>query len=353
MNQFKKMALLALYPIYRAIRVLSLRSGLTVLTYHRVSERADLDDPLKVSAGAFDCQMRYLRDVYRLISPLELAEIIRTRARVPERSCLITFDDGWRDNFDIAYPILRKHEIPALIFLTTGFVGTNRSFWHEELRRILLGAECEIDRKWAGASTCNLPPGVGRGVKGILAAQPSARPELINDLVVEMKKFSGIENEKLVESLGVSLGARTSQERVMLSWDEICSMHANGITFGSHTVSHELLDRLAPQLVEAEVVESKRSIESIVGRAVDFISYPNGNFDEQTIDITRKAGYVGAFTCISGKNDSVDSPFAIRRAHIRESSCVGFDGNYSDRFFSIELSGLRGFVNSIRPHADY
>ena len=108
--------------------------GLLILTYHRISEDVVADDPLQVSAATFARQMAFVKHHLHVISGEELAACVARRMPVPGRSCLITFDDGWADNYSRALPVLTGHGLPAVVFLSTDFVGTARVFWHENLR---------------------------------------------------------------------------------------------------------------------------------------------------------------------------------------------------------------------------
>lgn len=347
----KKVALVALYCL---LSWLLRRRGLTVLTYHRVSRLPDLDDSLKVSANALDHQMRFLRDNYSVLSPTDVSNVIRSRGKFPAKSCLVTFDDGWKDNFDHAFPILKKYDIPALIFLSTGLIGTSRVFWHEQISEVL--AQIPNGKKVGlleGLAKRFSRPLIDRVVEVVLA-DDSRKGVLIHELVIALKRFDVEHNEALAAALRQTFEVNLREsDHAMLSWDEIAEMAQNGIHFGSHTVSHELLDRLSDDQAQNELVESKRCIEEKVGCPVEFLSYPNGNFTQKTIELAQGAGYVGAFTCVGGKNVDSLSPYELRRLHIRESSSLGFTRKFSDLFFAIDLSGLRNTLNRLRPTNHY
>ena len=119
-----------------------LRSQSIVLTYHRVidKQRTPLTNShpgIIVSDDVFEMHMRTLRHRFNPISLQELQTHLETRTVLPERSCLVTFDDGWLDNYEIAFPILQKYGIPAVIFLPVSYISGDSMFWQEEIRMLL------------------------------------------------------------------------------------------------------------------------------------------------------------------------------------------------------------------------
>ena len=111
--------------------------GLIVVTYHRISTSVERGDPLKISLDTFEKQMAHIRRRYRVVSGSAVAEWIAQGRSPPSRSCLVTFDDGWGDNYGQAFSVLRAYDIPALIFLSTDFIGSEPAFWSERVRQYL------------------------------------------------------------------------------------------------------------------------------------------------------------------------------------------------------------------------
>ena len=128
------------------LRRMARRKQAIVLAYHRVVEKwdrtLDYSQPgMVVTADTFVRQLHFLKKHFEIVplsSPINSKFEIRN-SKCPDRPlCVITFDDGWRDNYEIAFPILRQHGLPATIFLTTDFIGTNRAFWHTQLMYLLM-----------------------------------------------------------------------------------------------------------------------------------------------------------------------------------------------------------------------
>jgi len=328
--------------------------GLTVLTYHRISEHQDHRDPLKVSAETFEKQLIYLKECSRLLSGEELDELLRNNKSFPENAILITFDDGWRDNYENAYPILKKQKVPALIFLSTDYIGTNRIFWHERFKQVINNLFQDNTMKNLGDNLPKLPDDTSIRLEKIIESTGKKRARLVNDYVVHMKKYSPDRINQLIDELEQISGKKILETPpTMLSWEEVREMAEGNVTFGSHTESHALLTRITESEILSELTASKRIIEEKLGRSACFVSYPNGFYNSQVINAARDAGYSAGFTCLPGKNHDGANPFELRRKHISEYSTSGFNDQFSKLFFKIELSGIRDRIKSWRAIGDY
>jgi hypothetical protein len=159
--------------------------GLVVVTYHRVSEVPDPWDPLKVSAITLEKHIRLLKTCYHLVSAKEVEDAVRGARTLPEKACLITFDDGWEDNYTVGFPILKKYRVPALIFVATDYIGTKKRFWHVRLRAALNQPSLFSleHKKWVS----RWPKGLAELAVAALGVPGPKRGELINGLIERMK----------------------------------------------------------------------------------------------------------------------------------------------------------------------
>lgn len=320
---------------------------LLVLTYHRVTSEVPWSDPLVVTPDQFEKQVKYVKRYFRLLSASEVAEIIRARQSFPVRSCLITFDDGWKDNYTYAFPVLQAYQAPAIIFLTTGYIGTSKRFWHERLAEGLHALPFHEgqrtltpERNWATISVEE----IAQEVRGVSLQY---RQSLIGQIAEAWKQLEESDLERKLQQLGMLQGqsiARLSPS--MLSWEDVKAMMGGGVEFGSHTVSHALLDRIAPAQLRAELGSSKETLEFRLGKPVEFVAYPNGNYNEAVITASQDCGYIGGFTCEVGFNYSNDHPFTLKRKHVLNELSVGWNGQFSEAFFATELSGIRHSVKA-------
>lgn len=292
--------------------------------------------------------MEYVRRRFRLLSAHEVAEIIRSGNPFPVRSCLLTFDDGWKDNYTHAFPVLQAYKIPALIFLTTGYVGTNKRFWHERLASLLYPLPFSGGQRrtvahlnWATASVEEVAQEVG-------SVPLRARQLVIEEITQAWKPLEESALELKIQQLEAALGhCLPANSPAMLSWEDVAAMAAGGIEFGSHTVSHALLDRVTAAQLEIELCGSKETLESRLGKPVEFIAYPNGNYNEAVVTASQVCGYLGGFTCEVGFNVTSERPFQLKRKHVLNELSIGWDGQFSEAFFAAELSGIRHGVKAI------
>ncbi len=216
--------------------------GVRILTYHKVN---NLKNSLNsIPSKEFRKQIEYLRTNYNIVSLDDFHESMTGGKKLPKKTVAITFDDGYRDNYTNAYPILEECRVPAAIFLTADYIGTNKV----------------------------------------------------------MPTYEGDETKS-----------------PFLSWQEVREMGNHGITFGSHSLTHSILIKRSPEQAKREIFESKRIIERETGKPAKFFSYPRGtkaDFDRRMKDMVREAGYVAAFSAISGINDCRADPFELRRIAI-------------------------------------
>lgn len=280
-----------------------------ILYYHRVNEDRDPFFP-SISTRLFDQEMRHLALHYKVVTLREM--LTRLEQGSPEPLLAITFDDGYQDNYQNAFPILQRYSLPATIFLTTGSVDSRQALWFEQLAEALkksaresLDLEIDIPRRfWLRTEAERLE--ANRGIFDLLRRLAD----------VERRQWL----EYILRDLAVAIEDRTNK---MLTWDDVRLMKAHGIDFGGHTVTHPFLSRLTPERVAWEVGECKRRIEDELQDAVDCFAYPNGreeDFGKWNKEAIRSAGYRAAVTTIWGQNYRTTDPLELRRGGPWEAS---------------------------------
>lgn len=336
--KIKKIIILFFY--YTTFWMKSRNNSLTVLTYHKITETPDLHDPLKISVLNFENQICYLKKYYTILSGDQLADILLNNKVYPENACLITFDDGWLDNYTHALPILRKHGVPAVIFISTDYIGTKNSYWHERLSNTLM----KIER--GSIQSINSDNMLPRLINNLISMLPDIQHEKriyhINQIIEQFKLYSpeNIEfyTQRIENVIGVAGGNDTP---TVLSWEQVQEMAADQITFGSHTKSHKILTNISIDDVVNELAGSKKIIERKTGKPAYFIAYPNGNYNEGIIRASKRLGYLAGFTCEPGKNTDVNNKFTMKRKHVHESVSLDLHGKYSELYFKAEMSDVR------------
>jgi peptidoglycan/xylan/chitin deacetylase (PgdA/CDA1 family) len=268
-----------------------------------------------ITTALFDAQMRYVSRHYRVVSLAELVRRLEGQSSQPVVA--ITFDDGYRDNYQNALPVLERYGLPATIFLTTGNLDSREPMWFEQLAAAIQKSlrdfvDLEIDsgrRYWLRTSAERLEC-LDR-VFSIFRDLPDAErriwlPKILQKLAVPDK--------------GEHMGK-------MLTWDQVRFMQKRGIDFGGHTVTHPFLSRMPGEQVSWEVSECKRRIEEELQQPVAHFAYPNGrekDFGVWNKDLIRKAGYRSAVTTIWGPNYRSTDPMELRRGGPWEKSPAVF-----------------------------
>ncbi len=293
--------------------------SLTVLNYHRI------EDPYKESLDSFQPnisahpyefkrQMDYLSRWFNVIPLSTLTHWLEGKTILPPFAALITFDDGYLDNYTNAYPILNQYGFPAVIFLTTGHIETNAPFYWD------LAAYCFSGTR---IDQIKFPDG-----KIHAWSTKSELDGVMKEWVKAMKLLPELEKQKWVsrlpELLDVSI-PNNHFKSLMLNWDQIRELHNNGFEFGGHTVNHPILTRISRDMARIEIKKSKDKIEEELGCAASSFAYPNGLKDDvnSVIEtITAECGFKTAFTLQNGPTTLRElrgNPYAIRRIFISHS----------------------------------
>jgi peptidoglycan/xylan/chitin deacetylase (PgdA/CDA1 family)/CelD/BcsL family acetyltransferase involved in cellulose biosynthesis len=264
-----------------------------ILYYHRVTDESNVLFG-GISPRAFEQQMRYLARYHKVAS---ISEIVRhlDEGESTETLVGITFDDGYRDNYENAFPILQRYGLPATIFLTTGSIDSGEPLWFERLAeavqkttRDYMDLEIDVPRRF--------------WMRTVSERVASSRQIFL--LLRSME--NGERNQRLSEILKLLGGERGSERRnKMLTWEQARLMQTQRIDFGGHTVSHPFLSKLTASEAAWEISESKRRIEEELQNPVHHFAYPNGreeDFREGDAELIRTAGYQAAMTTIWGMN---------------------------------------------------
>jgi peptidoglycan/xylan/chitin deacetylase (PgdA/CDA1 family) len=292
------------------------RDSLTVLNYHRI---ADVNDEgfdsfkpnVSATPGEFSRQMDYVTRWFNVVSLPDVTEWLDEKRELPAHAALITFDDGYLDNFTSAYPILRRCHLPAVVFLVTGHIERDVPFYWD------LVAYCFHH---ARRDHITLPDGRNVHWTDAAGGEKAGR-----ELIEQLKSLPDPESRnwaaRMPEMLDVSIPAGTFRN-LMMSWDQIREMSGGGIEFGGHTMNHPILTRLPVEQAKREIVGSKERIEQELGKAVLGFAYPNGSkndFNREIERATAEAGYRTGFTLLNGplhRREVKRNPFAIRRNFI-------------------------------------
>lgn len=275
------------------------------LLYHRVNPVPDPVYHLTVSPHNFESQIRYLKEHFPVLRFEE------DWTKPGGDGVAVTFDDGYADNYRYALPILEKYQVPATIFVSTGYVGTGQEYWWDELARVLTGdmdypkqfelRDALYHYTWDTRSL-EARRELVRSLHWLLKMDPDV--ERANLWLWQLRAWAGIGKEGREENLPMDL----RQLR-----DMACSEY---ITIGGHTVNHRSLGAQTRERQEYEIGASIRFLEKHLGRGICTFSYPFGStvhFDQNTLEICAGNGIIKAATTVKGLWKEDTEPYRIPR----------------------------------------
>lgn len=286
----------------RTVRRWGADGHLAVLTYHRVLDptlEACLDDEVvDATPTEFEAQLRFLKDA---CNPIGLDDLLayKSGGALPSNAVLITFDDGYRDNYRVALPLLERYGIPAVFFVTADCVERRALFWWDRIAWV-------VER----AKTDRLELEYPRKRTILLSGDSGAKREAARKLARVVKSYWGLDLERYLEGIerAAGIGLSRSDERLiadanLMTWDEIRGLINAGMAVESHTMTHRVLGTLPEHAVDAELTGSRAMIERETGRPVRAVAFPVGATLETAPHVRRalrRAGYELGFSNATG-----------------------------------------------------
>ena len=269
-------------------------SGILVLNYHRVGNgnQSPFDRGLwSADAAAFTNQIRFCKSQFDLITPDDIPRVL---AQASGRYALITFDDGYKDNYEVAFPILKAEGVPATFFVTTGFVDAPRLPWWDEIAwMVRTSRQVQVELPgWVPAPISFDEPDREAAVRTLLRtykAMPADSTDLYLDAIAEATR-SG----RCAQDAGTGL---------WMNWEMLREMRAAGMTVAGHTVTHPVLARISIKRQREEILGCGARLAEEMREPMRYFSYPigkPGSFDSVTQDCLREAGVRYAFSYYGG-----------------------------------------------------
>jgi len=237
------------------------KQRLSILIYHRVVAAPDPMRPGEPTAGEFDWQMRLLREHFHPLPLLEAAQRLHS-GDLPERAVCVTFDDGYADNEQYAMPVLRRHGVPATVFVSTGFLNGGRMFNDTVIETVRACADEILDLR-------------GEGLDAYAVGTPEQRLRAVERLLADIKRREPGERSALVERLGGAAPAPLPDD-LMMTDEQVRNLLRNGVDVGAHTVHHPILTSVTDDVAREEIAASKACLEDLLQGEVGAFAYPNG-----------------------------------------------------------------------------
>lgn len=327
-----------------------------IVSYHRVvgdffGELQRSIPGLLISQETFRRHLEGLQAAgYKFATMGEALDVMRGARTAHEDLCVVTFDDGYRDVYRYAYPVMKEMGVPAITYLPAELIGTNFRFNHDRLFHLVRtvqekGYQPLFDVLPEPASSLMLEVTSGR--KRLSAA--------LDDFIGQHSSETLVDTiHALEQRLGPDAPLLPEQGDLM-NWDEVREMARDGFEFGAHTLGHVVLTHEPLSVVEREVSESKAIIERELGTPVRDFAYCNGWYSDEVIDVLMRNGFRSAVTTEDMANRIGGNPFTLKRKVLWENFSVGVTGSYSPSLTVCQLDdtfdtlGMREPVLGRRP----
>jgi len=315
----------------------------TILAYHGVSTR-DRTTGIRNHGGnhlavaKFSKQIEYLSRHRNVLPLTNVIELLNEGREIPNGTIAITFDDGYRSFYTLAWPILKPLGIPATVFIATRWINIQEMLWFDKIEYAIehINDRESIDIQIDGHS---------------LRYPINSRREKIRTCYKIKELCKSVDNdirqiivEELSNLCGNNFNISPDDDYAPLSWNEIIELNADPlISFGSHSDGHGILSKLSTEHAKQDVLVSKREIESHLSEPVRFFAYPNGrveDFNEETKRILREAGFGCGLSTIPGMNDYDTDKYELRR--------VSVSNNDDFWGFLARLSGLTALFSRVK-----
>lgn len=264
------------------------RGRLSILIYHRVLERDDPFAPWGIGIEGFAAQMASLRSHFNVIPLSEAVERLCS-ASLPPRAAAVTFDDGYRDNLTVALPILRRHGIPATVFVASGFLDGGR-MWNDTVAEALRAVDGPFDLTDLNLGSFDL-------------TTQAARVAGFRELLQKLKYLPHRQRIEAAAAIAERCGTDLPRD-LMLTSDELRSLHSAGVEIGGHTISHPILAGLDDDSARVEIAQNRERLQEIVRAPIPLFAYPNGrpgrDYTAAHVRMVRECGYAGAVSTAAG-----------------------------------------------------
>ena len=278
-----------------------------VVMYHRIINKNKINyyiqDGMYVDPSTFRKQIIYLKNHFSII-PLEALPDLgnkKNKSGNKKPYCIITFDDGWNDFYENAYPILKSEQVYSTVFLPTEIIGTNSLFWTDKLA-LTLKYKNDKSVKYHYTDALLSLSGIIEQVENI----QGSKTRIIEKAIQIMKHIPTKDIDSVLDQLADKWGVNIDLQRPsFLSWEEVKEMHDSGIVyFGSHTKSHQILTTCSDDVIRQELVHSKNKLveNNVVSPSFVPFAYPNGNYTQKIAAMVKEAGYSVALTTKRGWN---------------------------------------------------
>jgi peptidoglycan/xylan/chitin deacetylase (PgdA/CDA1 family) len=272
--------------------------------YHRIGDPGPLPGKLTVSRQRFAEQVEAIADRFEIVSLSEILNGLRDGA-LRGGSVAVTFDDGYVDNLLEGKPLLERFDVPATVFVVSGYVDTEKQFWWDELERICVTPPA-------------LPARLDLTIQGKMRSWKTSadRRALYRDLREALAPLPAATREELLTDLGAWSGVPPGRPQSMTAGQLRQLADGGLVEIGAHTVSHPVLPAVAESRQVEEIRESRERLADLLGQEIRLFSYPFGAHDRRTAANARTAGVSCACTTTGEGVRASTDPYRLSRLYI-------------------------------------
>lgn len=320
-----KLHLRRLYAAARQAVGLNRPRGWRILMYHRVIDPERVPYPLEpgmyVRPATFKMQMEYLKQRCNIVPLDELVAAIEEGREPSPGTVAVTFDDGWKDNYENAFPVLRELEIPATIFLATGYISTPKLFWTDELSLVITEARRHSALNREALDEIFHAHGLTDPFHSAWNARAdgnSRAQEAFSALLARAKLLPPKLRQQLLTALSAAApNSSPPPPPAFMSWENVEEMSALSVTFGSHTHSHTPLTELSAEALRSELETSYAALKKHSARITPVLCPPGGYRDRNT-DLALKEAGVRRIVGVSPHTDRTGAVSLLGRIGVHE-----------------------------------
>ena len=285
---------------------------------------------MMVTVGQFEALLDMIRRNYQPVSLADAVQQIRAGREFKPGTVAITFDDGYLDVYQHAYPLLKAYDIPATLFITTGVIGNDCKYlWWDEV---------DYFCRTCGWMMPELDESFSAGLRAATRLMAHLSDTRTADIEVSIRAtllgISVEERNRFIERLRASVPVDVVRPPLMLSWDHVKEM-SGVIEISNHTVSHRLLGEVNAQEIQQEISASKKRIEQVTGSECRGLAYPGGVYTPEVVDIARKCGVEYAVTTRFSNNSHESDLLMLDRKDV---GYLYVDNKINPAYFKVVMS---------------
>jgi len=265
---------------------------LRVLTYHRVDvpgSRPWLNPSLlSATPECFDEQMRFIARSYHPVSARQVLDYYTRGTCLPRRAVLVTFDDAYEDFAEHAWPVLQKYQVPAVLFVPTGYPDhPERCLWWDQLYAAIGQTQRDM---------MVIPEG------SLALKTPADRQWAYRRVREYVKRLPHRSVKAWVDGVCQQLEVEPPANNFIMHWDDLRRLAAEGLTLAPHTRSHPMMNRVSLDEAREEALQSREDLEREIGSVLPLFAYPSGGFTNEVSRMLEQVGFQAAFTTERGVN---------------------------------------------------